>query len=187
MAVLVPGFPSYGVVGPIAVGYLVEALRMERIGSLASRTLIPAVRVEGGRAAPLTRIFWSGAHRGPEERVNQLLVLPSDIPTATNRLTVLAETLVRWAVGREVSEIVNLDAVPAEAVSPDEARVAGMANEAGGPLIDRLGLVPVTGVASGFSAALLLAAFHTPPPIPWRGAAPVRRGRVRAQREGSGR
>jgi len=177
-AVLVLGFPSYGMARPIAVGYLVEALRMERIGSVASPTLIPAVGVEGGRATPLTRIFQSGAHRSSDGRLDQLLMVQSGIPTATSRLTVLAETLVRWAVGTEVSEIVNLDAVPAEEASPDEARVAGMANEAGRPLVDRLGPVPVTGFAARFSAALLLAALHTPPLIPWRGAAPERGGRV---------
>lgn len=153
---LVVGFPTHGLVGSIAAGFLVEALNMVRVARVESDGLPPTVVMLDGLVDSPIRIYSSGIVCGPDKKCSQLLVAISDIQPEAPLLNPLARAILDWAEVKGVAMIFAIEGKPiVGARAEEEPCVVAMANLAGQPVLKSSGFEAATGMITGFAAALL--------------------------------
>ena len=141
--ILIAGFPGSGLVGSIAVQYLVESLPFTHIGDIVS-PLLPAVSLatDGLAQAPL-RLYENG----------NFLVVLSDVPISDEGSCLIPFKVLEWLCARTtVTEIILIGGV---VTGGDGERVFGVATtEAGVEKIKSSCLIlpalNVTGITGGF-------------------------------------
>lgn len=156
-ALLVVGFPTFGLVGSIVAGYLVTALEMREIGRMNLGGFIPSVVVEEGRARAPIRIFAGPTVCGVGGKCDQLVVIDADLHPPPFLLVPMAEAILAWAQSHDIALAIAVEGFPGEPTKREEPAVLGMANDAALDTLRFLQLPKVTGVSTGFAAALLLA------------------------------
>ncbi len=170
-ALAVTAFPTAGLAGTIACRYLVQALEMKPLGFLDDVDMEPAVCVEAGRGYPCLRVFAAHAACGVDGRCDQLVVMYSDLSPPTERLRPLARALLHWASSRKVHSLIALEGYPSPrdggAVGEISAppKVVSLANSEGDSLLNGLKADRMEGLATGFTAALLLESLRSPFPL----------------------
>lgn len=92
---LLLGFPDTGLVGSIAVSYMVEQLRPEEKGYVDSAELPPIVPVRRGYPKELIRIYES----------SNFLTIVSELPIPPMLIRDFSEALIDWAVDKKVGWI----------------------------------------------------------------------------------
>jgi uncharacterized protein len=100
---LVEGFPGMGLVGTIAVNYLVEKLGFESYGYIESDFFLPIVRVHHGVPRHPSVIYINNKHK--------LLVLASEQIIPKSAAQPLARTIVEWARKRGIKRIISLEGI----------------------------------------------------------------------------
>ncbi len=141
--VLIAGFPGSGLVGSIAVQYLVESLSFTHIGDIVS-SLLPAVSLAtaGLAQAPL-RLYEKGG----------MLVVLSDVPISDEGSCLIPSKLLEWLCAcTVVTEIILIGGV---VTGGDGERVFGVATTVGGvekirPNCQILPALNITGITGGF-------------------------------------
>lgn len=141
--ILIAGFPGSGLVGSIAVQYLVEALSFTHIGNIAS-PLLPAVSLAtaGLAQAPL-RLYEKG----------RLLVVLSDVPVSDEGSCTIPSRILEWLCARTVvTEIILIGGV---VTGGDGERVFGVATTTEGieKIKSSCQILPalnITGITGGF-------------------------------------
>jgi uncharacterized protein len=156
-ALLLVGFPTFGLVGSIVAGYLVTALGMRQVGSVDVSAFAPSVIVEDGRARAPVRLFAGPVVCGPAGRCDQLVVIDADLQPPPFLLVPMADAILAWAHEREIALAIAVEGFPVDTASHDEPKVLGMATETALDTLKFLKVPRVTGVSTGFAAALLLA------------------------------
>lgn len=165
-AMAVVGFPTAGLAGSIACRYLVETLHMDVLGYFDAPDFDPSVCVEGGRVSPCLRAFCTAASCGPDGRCEQLVVILTDVTPQGQDLRRIARGILHWAVGRKLDSLIAIEGYPKSLTkdgteTPDintgrNPRTFSMANRDGQALLRHRKAEPMDGLATGFSAALLL-------------------------------
>lgn len=118
--VLVAGFPGSGLVGSIAVQYLVESLAFTHIGNIVSPLLPAGSLATSGLAQAPFRLY---------EKGNMLVVL-SDVPISDEGSCVIPAKLLEWLCARTVvTEIILVGGV---VTGGDGERVFGVATTTDG-------------------------------------------------------
>ncbi len=145
-ALVVVGFPSFGLVGSLATSHLVKSLRLRPVGAVVSASFPPTAVVYNGIASSPIRVYLGDLLCGPDGTCQQLCVIHSDIAPQPKTIASLAHILVSWAKAKGARAIVCLEGMKAEAVQdPTEPpRIVGVA---GDPtmrkLLDKLGVPPM--------------------------------------------
>lgn len=165
-ALLVVGFPTFGLVGSIVAGYLTSALKMREIGSVSSGGLLPSVVVEDGRARPPIRILSGPVVCGVDGRCDQLICIEAETQPPPFLLVPIADVILGWAQERRIALAISVEGYPADPEVREGPRIGGMANRLGLDTLTFLKLTRITGVATGFSAALLLAGMNPKARVP---------------------
>jgi predicted ATP-grasp superfamily ATP-dependent carboligase len=146
-ASLLCGVPSFGMVGPVAVRFLVEHLKMRPVGGFQSDALPP------------TTVAWEGVVTGPiqvfapPKGAGKLLVLNSDVAIEPGAMMAVARAITDWAAKAGVATLIGLEGYGDEEPVPTDVRVAS--NHAGEALAKKLKATPVHATFTGFNAALL--------------------------------
>lgn len=151
-ALVMVGMPSFGMVGQIAVRFLVEHLRMRPIGLMVSDTSPPtAVAWQGVLTGPV-QLFASDMACGLDGRCDRLVVVNADVSIPMEEMMDLAGALVEWASEAKVGLLVGL-----EGYSPDSPAtgIVGASNIAGEATLARLKAERLHGPIIGFNAAML--------------------------------
>src|SRR5580704_16510099 len=78
-AMMVVGFPTHGLVGSVAVSYLVHSLDMAGIGYMIGDEFPPTVIMEEGVVNAPIRFYASRTVCGPDQTCEQLVATISDI------------------------------------------------------------------------------------------------------------
>lgn len=111
---LVTGFPGFGAVGYIATKYLVEALRLRRIGYIVSKYMPDVVSIEGERSFSFPHEIYS------REGLGLVVLVNSVVPNIHERVE-FAEAVVSWSIENRVSEIFLVGGLdPSTRRSPEE-------------------------------------------------------------------
>ena len=141
--VLVAGFPGSGLVGSIAVQYLVESLAFTHIGNIVSPLLPAGSLATSGLAQAPFRLY---------EKGNMLVVL-SDVPISDEGSCVIPAKLLEWLCARTVvTEIILVGGV---VTGGDGERVFGVATTTEGveKIKSHCLILPalnITGITGGF-------------------------------------
>ncbi len=141
--VLIAGFPGSGLVGSIAVQYLVESLSFTHIGDIVS-PLLPAVSLAtaGLAQAPL-RLYEKG----------RMLVVLCDVPISDEGSCLIPSKILEWLCARTVvTEIILIGGV---VTGGDGERVFGVATTLDGveKIKQNCQILPalnITGITGGF-------------------------------------
>jgi uncharacterized protein len=155
-SMLVVGFPTHGLVGSVAVSYLVHSLDMKPVAYMTSDSFPPTVVMEDGIVVAPVRFYASRMVCGVNGKCEQLVVALSDIQPAPELLNQIGATILDWAQRRKVSLVVAVEGQPVQDPVGSEVRVVAMANRAASAILDRYSFERASGVVTGFAGALLL-------------------------------
>jgi uncharacterized protein len=164
-AMMVVGFPTHGLVGSVAVSYLVHTLDMTQIGYLISEQFPPTVIMEEGVVSAPVRLYASKTVCGVDGNCEQLVVAISDIQPPPELLNQIARALLNWAEAKGIQLVVAVEGQPVDEEIRGDARVVAMANRAAAPLLGKYHLDPANGVVTGFAGGLLLSAISSSTPV----------------------
>ena len=159
------GFPTHGLVGSVAVSYLVHTLDMTQIGYVISEDFPPTVIMEEGVVSAPVRLYASKTVCGIDRSCEQLVVAISDIQPPAGLLNQIARALLDWAEAKEIQLVVAVEGQPLEEEIRGDARVVAMANRAAAPLLGKYRFDPANGVVTGFAGGLLLSAIGRATPV----------------------
>ncbi|MEM2093885.1 MAG: PAC2 family protein [Candidatus Bathyarchaeia archaeon] len=98
------GSPDVGLVGAIAVSYVIQTLKMEAVASLDSDILPPLI------------VIHKGAPQGPFRAYlkNDLAALISEIPVEPHTIAPVARAIVEWVQSKEAEALISISGVPVE-------------------------------------------------------------------------
>ncbi|MEM1981285.1 MAG: proteasome assembly chaperone family protein [Candidatus Hadarchaeales archaeon] len=144
---LVLGFIGPGLVGSIAVSHLVKELKMEEIAHLRSKYLPPvAVFLEGKLHHPF-RIY--------STKDGRLLASFTEIPIPPEGFYPIASTLLEWAEGKGVGEVVVLEGLPVEGLPVERPKLCVAEEERCKALEGKGVKMASQGVIAGIAGAIL--------------------------------
>jgi uncharacterized protein len=150
---LIEGFPGAGLVGPMAISYIIEKLGMKYIGYIESDLFPPLVAIHGDKPMPPVRIYYS-------EKTNIVTILAEfAIPIeVTYDLTV---KLYEFIKTNGIGKIISIGGIPSQQpMEPDVVFGIG-STESAKKDVQKAGLKPVgEGVATGVSALVLMNAVN---------------------------
>ncbi|MCC6062834.1 MAG: PAC2 family protein [Desulfurococcales archaeon] len=112
--ILITGFPGFGATGYITTRYLVEALKMKRIGFIMTRYMPDTVSIEGDTGFVFPHEIYSGLDGKVFVLVNQAVPMPVEKDE-------FAEAIVRWARKNSFNEMILVGGLDSEIrKSPDD-------------------------------------------------------------------
>lgn len=164
-AMMVVGFPTHGLVGSVAVSYLVHTLDMAAIGYMVGDDFPPTVVMEEGVVNAPIRFYASRTVCGPDRKCEQLVAAISDIQPSAEMLNHLSRALLDWAETKGIQLVIAVEGQPVDEEVKGDARVVAMANRAAVPLLGKYHFDPANGVVTGFAGGLLLGAIGRPTPV----------------------
>ncbi|MCX8199928.1 MAG: PAC2 family protein [Candidatus Micrarchaeota archaeon] len=143
---LVEGFPGYGLVGTIAVNFLVEKFKMELVGYAESQLFPPIVAIHDTVPLPPLRIYKSDKHK--------LLLVMSEFVMSMKAVHAMADVLYSWCEKNNVRRIVSLGGI---SISGKQDEVFGITSDPKEiKMFDKYGVLPIKeGATTGINALLL--------------------------------
>ncbi len=141
-------FPSAGVVGPIVAHAIIDQLKMVEIAHLRSRYMPSAAVFLEGRLRHPFRIYGN--------KKLDLIVVTAELPVSDDGLYVVSSTLLDWAAGMGVKDIVILDGIPVEGLpserkvlfAAEEEKIADLAKDKDMEILDK-------GIITGIAGSIL--------------------------------
>ena len=162
---LVVGFPTHGLVGSVAVSYLVHSLGMTPLGYLQSERFPPTVVMEAGEVQPPVRLYASRQVPGAKRKGSPLVAVLSDIQPPPELLNGIGKRLLDYAETKGIKLVVALEGQPVEETPPGEVRVVAMSNPSATKIREEYRFLPATGLVTGFAGALLSASVGRKLPV----------------------
>ncbi len=112
--VLITGFPGFGAVGYITTRYIVEALKLKRIGYIITKYMPDVVSIEGERRFSFPYELYSSEGSG-------LIVLVNSVVPNIHERVEFAEAIVRWSIENKINEILLIGGLdPSVRKSPED-------------------------------------------------------------------
>lgn len=100
------GFVGAGLAGPIAVGYMIEKLKMKEIGYMRSKYLPPAIVFTQGRLRHPFRFY--------SNKSGTICAIICEITLLLEGLYTIASAILEWSEKNGSEEIIILDGVPSK-------------------------------------------------------------------------
>jgi predicted ATP-grasp superfamily ATP-dependent carboligase len=154
-SVVLSSFPSAGLAATIAAHYIVQTLKLPRVGQFASDDIPPIAVIQNGQVNPTIRVYG---------RSGFSLVM-SEFPPLVGSVGALARAILDGAESRGCSGIIGLEGVtpvpsPEDATEVGESAVWAVGSRPSDPLLGRLtaggARLLEDGVLGGVSGALLV-------------------------------
>ncbi|MFW5746139.1 MAG: proteasome assembly chaperone family protein [Nanoarchaeota archaeon] len=153
--IIIEGFPGFGLIGTITTEFLIEHLKMRRIGHIYFPEIASMVAIHNGDMVHPIGIFYNEEHN---------LVIVHIIANAQGLEHKIADQIMQLASRTEASHIITLEGVAGEA--KDGATVFCYRNSTENPIADKLeekGIKPLSeGIVMGVTSALMLKARDLP-------------------------
>ena len=104
--IIIAGFVGPGLAGPLAVGYIIEQLKMQEIGYLHSKYLPPSTVFIQGRLRHPFRVY--------SNKKGNICAIICEVTLRADGLYNIASILLDWAQSKGCRELVILDGVASE-------------------------------------------------------------------------
>ncbi len=146
----IEGFPGAGLVGPMAISYIVEKLNMKYIGYIESDQFPPLVAIHDDMPLPPVRIYYSDKAK--------IITILAEFAIPIETTYELAGKIYEFAKSGGISKIVSIGGIPSQQQNLEEETVFVIAsNDSLRKEAQKAGLKPVgEGVATGVSAIMLM-------------------------------
>ncbi len=147
---LIEGFPGAGLVGPMAVSYIIDKLAMEPIGHIESPDFPPLIAVHGDKPMYPVRIYFS--------KKAGIIALFAEFAIPIESTYDISNALYDFAKQHKITEIVSIGGIPfkPEQIPTDQVFFIA-SNEDMRAKATKAGLKAVgEGVATGVSALIMI-------------------------------
>jgi uncharacterized protein len=145
----IEGFPGAGLVGPMAISYIIDKLHMKYVGYLEAKEFPPLVSVHKSEAVPPIRVYVAEKEK--------LVTIFAEFAITIDLVTEMSNTIYDFLKKNEVTDIYSIGGIPAQESSKTPYVITS--NTDLSKTAQSAGLKPIEeGVATGVSALLLLKA-----------------------------
>jgi len=117
---LIEGFPGLGLVGTIAVKYLVERQKFEPIGHLETDFFVPIISIKNGKPVFPSRIFI--------HRQKKLVAILSEQIIPKMKVQHVAKAVVDWIEKKGIKKVISLEGIKTKGVLAKTEKVYGIAD-----------------------------------------------------------
>ncbi len=146
---LLEGFPGLGLVGTIAVKYLIEKLKFEPYAHIESDFFLPIVRVHNGLPIHPSTIYIN--------KQRKLLALMSEQIIPRSGVLPLAKAVVEWAKKKGIKRIISIEGIGTHSEDKREMIYGIACSEEAKRELLKNGIKPVSeGITSGVTSMILL-------------------------------
>lgn len=120
-SLLIDGFPTVGLVSTIVSSFIIDSLKLRRVGSIVSRHFPAAAIIQNGVPSPPLRIYAGPKLCGPENECEQVVVLNSEVRIPDEIQLPLAQKILNWSEDKGVKMLLSVEGTPMqEAPEPEE-------------------------------------------------------------------
>ncbi len=120
-SLLIDGFPTVGLVSTIVSSFIIDSLKLRRVGSIVSRHFPAAAIIQNGVPSPPLRIYAGPKLCGPENECEQVVVLNSEVRIPDEIQLPLAQKILNWSEDKGVRMLLSVEGTPIqEAPGPEE-------------------------------------------------------------------
>jgi uncharacterized protein len=116
-SLLIDGFPTVGLVSTIVSAFIIDTLKLRRVGAITSRFFPAAAIIQNGVPSPPLRIYAGPKLCGPENECDQVVVLNSEVRIPDEIQLPLAQKILAWAGEKGVKMLLSVEGTP----MPDDA------------------------------------------------------------------
>lgn len=158
-SMLIDGFPTIGLVSTIVSSFIIDQLKLRRIGAIVSKRFPSASIISNGVPSPPLRIYAGPKLCGPENECDQVVVLTSEVRIPEDMQLPLANRILDWADEQGVRMVLSIEGTPIME-EPDPEKDLGIfgtgSTEKARKLIKRYELSPMEmGIITGVAGNLL--------------------------------
>ncbi len=155
---LIEGLTGMGLVGPMAISYMIDKLGMEYIGYMESDKFPPIVSIHKSEAMPPVRLYASKQHK--------ILAIFAEFAISAQMVKEIGDVIYAFLQKGGVKRIICIGGLPAPA-SDEGTTYAIASSSAELKLAKAAGLTPIVdGVSAGVSAILITNAITNEKPLP---------------------
>lgn len=143
------GFPGAGLVGPMAISYIIEKLQMRYVGYMESDRFPPLIAIHGEKPLPAVRVY-------VHEKMKIATIL-AEFAIPIDLTYEMVENIYGFVKDNGMSKIVSIGGIPSQQQDIDQQSVFAIAsNDTLKKDAQKAGLKPVgEGVATGVNAILM--------------------------------
>lgn len=143
----VEGFPGVGLVGPMAISYMIDKLNMKYIGYFVSKHFPPMIAIHDGTPMPPVRVYKSDK--------NKIISIFAEFAIPFPLVNEFGDVIYQFIKDSGIKKIISISGIPSSHVESDDlfaiTSKSTLTKEA-----SSAGLKPViNGVATGVSAMLM--------------------------------
>ncbi len=157
-SLMIVAFPTAGLASTIAADFIVEELKLKRVGAIYSKEFLPAAIIVDSVPSPVVRIYGKERMCGPNSKCKAMGVIMSEVPLPIEITQDVAEAILKWCDKEGVDFLVTFDSVVADEESLAKPRVFGTASKKmGRQMLEKYDIekIPDGVIVPGFSGALL--------------------------------
>jgi uncharacterized protein len=148
-ATLIEGFPGIGLVGPMAVSYIIDKLNMEYVGYIECEEFPPLVSIHNGQPLPPVRIYYSSKKK--------IVAMFAEFAIPVSLASPLAEKIYAMFKSNDMKDIISIGGMPSKNMPDNSVVYAITSTKEAQEKAENEGLKPVIeGVSTGVSARLIL-------------------------------
>jgi len=148
-ATMIEGFPGIGLVGPMAISYLIDKLGMSYIGYIDSNEFPPLVSIHKGEPMPPVRLYYSDKYN--------IVTIFAEFAMPLEIVHELTTAVYNFIKSNKIKKIISISGIPTTSESTTTFAIASLDSLNGE--IAKIGMKPIAeGVASGVNALLLMMA-----------------------------
>ena len=129
-SLLVVAFPTVGLISSIAGHYIVDTLKLEEIGTIASNKFMPATVIHNATPSPPVRIYAGEKVCGPDGSCEQIAVIISEFMPPLEIIKPLSDKILEWADNKGCKTIVTLEGTHALGDQKKSLQIFGVGSNA---------------------------------------------------------
>lgn len=122
-SLLIDGFPTVGLLSTIVSSYIVDTLKLRRVGAIVSRHFPAAAIIQNGVPSPPLRIYAGPKLCGPENECDQVVVLTSEVRIPDELQLPLAQKILDWAKAQGVKMVLSVEGTPLQEAPSEEEQL----------------------------------------------------------------
>lgn len=154
---VIVSFPTMGLVGTLAAGYIVRQLKLKRVGTFNSDRFVPTAVINDGVPSPPVRMFGSKRECAPDELCNEIIVIMTELPIPMDMVKPMSDAILNWCKEKNTNVIVALEGANTQLPPDEEPKIYAVGTtDLAKELIEKHKLEGLMeGMVGGVSGALL--------------------------------
>ena len=125
-SMLIVAFPTVGLISSIAGRYIIDTLKLEEVGTIVSKSFMPAAVIHNSRPSPPVRIYAGKKECGVGGSCDQLVVIISEFMPPWDSVKPLVDKIFDWAKKKGCKIIVSFEGM--HVVDAKNPKVFGVAS-----------------------------------------------------------